>query len=502
MVGRPLQHPENRQCYRQSTPGTDLAPRPQRAPRPAGLFSDIYPEEPRTCFLTDLPAVSPRQRRDGPPARGLTRTAPSTRGRRSTAELGRRWPRLPLPTSFPRLPPQLPPRDTPKRCPPTTSKARWGWNPPSGLGAGGLPRRSPSGDGLRDRCGGCRERTRQGAETSARERRRRRAAPPTAAEDESPPRTHEQAPAEHGVCAPHPSVPRGEHRSVLCGEQYREGACQESLHSVSLRERLVLGGREAPAGSGSGGLRHLRACGPLPSGDGKDRTGPPAFRSSSRPLLCGREGETDRPALSWRSRQCRFALPSPEAAERGAWLLGHVPWAGPGRRREGKRGGGRCAHAWGGSGGARCGAACRRHHAAEAERAADQRLVHHRQSRDRRRVLGRGGAGRCPVQLPAPPARPPRLTGAVGGCGVSAVRWASALGGGETLLTAGLRGCLWGHWWPPFPCVCGPGCLDVSPGSGLPLWLSALCGWGAVLNALAGVGCCSLGVDRCVFLWV
>lgn len=170
-------------------------------------------------------------------------------------------------------------------------------------------------------------------------------------------------------------------------------------------------------------------------------------------LRRGREpcpGESTGGSRRDRWPSCRARRPGPFSAtraatspqlrltERGAWPLGHVPGAGPGRGREE----GRWRRARGASCGARRGraGACRRHHAAEAHGGADQRLVHHRQSCDRCRVLGRGGAGWHPVQSHLPRPWSPGCTGTVNGCGVSAGCWACALRSWEMLLTPGVKG--------------------------------------------------------------
>lgn len=63
----------------------------------------------------------------------------------------------------------------------------------------------------------------------------------------------------------------GNTATVLC-----DGQCPQAPASPYTENSMSWGEREPPAGSDSGGLRHRRACGTLPVGDGRDRaTGVP-----------------------------------------------------------------------------------------------------------------------------------------------------------------------------------------------------------------------------------
>lgn len=90
-------------------------------------------------------------------------------------------------------------------------------------------------------------------------------------------------------------------------------ARRESVHSASLREQLVL---EAPAGSDSGRLRHLRACGPLPPGDWDSRAALGHCSVGAR----GVGGETHCPGAYWCLRRegtgGRVAQLAPRAGSR------------------------------------------------------------------------------------------------------------------------------------------------------------------------------------------
>lgn len=119
--------------------------------------------------------------------------------------------------------------------------------------------------------------------------------------------------------------------------------------------------------------------------------------------------------------------------------------------------------------GRRSGTACRDppsigRHAAETQRGAETRLVHHRRRRHRCRAPGPGGAGWPPWRFPPPP-----RTGTADGCGVSAGRWAAALGG---LRLSSLL------------CARGTDCAGHSPESGQPPLAPLLC---------VGQGCAVVG---------
>lgn len=246
--------------------------------------------------------------------------------------------------------------------PANNRRARLGRNPPLNRERPDCQRRSPSTDRLRYRRGGCWEGTRQRARSSAQDRRRRRIAPPTAAEDQNALRPLPAAGPSSalrcrssyrtgpGTClrplsrsralpgpessyrwrsprsaagsasprcfarsAPHSYFLRKERSKSPVQGTMPGRARRESVHSASLREQLVL---EAPAGSDSGRLRHLRACGPLPPGDWDSRAALGHCSVGAR----GVGGETHCPGAYWCLRRegtgGRVAQLAPRAGSR------------------------------------------------------------------------------------------------------------------------------------------------------------------------------------------